>query len=108
MGRRASHNARSFAMMFFRATGYDRSELERAFAEYAEERGRELALEALERSTGVRDVASVPEHRIINGLTELICCFSFVGKAPKQSANNVARLHEALAAIREKAFARGK
>jgi hypothetical protein len=36
--------------MLFRATGYDQSELERAFAEYAEAHGNDVALETLERS----------------------------------------------------------
>jgi hypothetical protein len=50
------------AMMFFRATGDTRRELERAFHQYAEADGRDLAVEAPERSTGARDVRSVPEH----------------------------------------------
>ena len=34
----------------------------------------------LERSTGTTDVASVPEHRIINGLAELVCGYPLVGQ----------------------------
>jgi hypothetical protein len=56
----------------------------------------------VERSTGARDLDSVPEHRIVNALTELICCFSLVGEATKKPAN----IEEALADIRERAFAK--
>jgi hypothetical protein len=49
----------------------------------------------LERSTAT-DVASVPEHRIVNGLAELVCGYPFVNKKP---INKVVRLHEALATI---------
>ncbi len=89
-------------MMFFRATGYSRSELQRAFDAYAAAHGAHLASEALERATGARDVASVPELRIVNGLAELVCGYSFAAVKP---VDNVVRLHEALALIRKKAFA---
>jgi len=95
-------------MIVAKAGSYTRTDLERAFAEYAEAHGHELAIEALERSTGATSVAEVKDYKIINGLTELICGFSFVGKSLKQPANNVVRIHEALAGIREKAFAHGK
>jgi hypothetical protein len=95
--------------MFFRATGYSRSELQKAFDDFAEFHGPERALAALEASTGAKSVNEVPEARIVNGLTELICTYSFVGRAaPSKSqaaADSLAKVHSGLAAIREKAFA---
>jgi hypothetical protein len=95
--------------MFIRASACTRADLEHAFADYAEAHTHARAADALERATGARDVQSVPEHRIVNGLAELICGFSFVGRsAPSKSqaiADSIARVHAALAAIREKAFA---
>ncbi len=92
--------------MFIRASACTRADLERAFADYAEAHTHARAADALERATGARDLQSVPEHRIVNGLAELICGFSFVGRsAPSKSqaiADSIARVHAALAAIRRR------
>jgi hypothetical protein len=96
--------------MHMRASACTRADLQRAFNEYAEAHGHDLAIAALKRSTGAREVSAVPDGRIINGLTELVCGFSFVGRSaltgPQAIADSPAKVHGGLAVVREKAFAR--
>ena len=96
--------------MFASAKAMTRSDLRKAFDDYAEAHGHELAALSLLRSTGVREVSAVPQERFINGMVELVAGFSFVARASfSEAQSRVARLnkvHEALGAIRQKAFAK--
>lgn len=96
--------------MFASARTMTRGDLRKAFDDYAEAHGQELATSALERSTGVREVPAVPPERIINGMTELVCGYSFVASARATGASSLddrlSKLHGEIAAIGAKTFAR--
>ena len=94
--------------MWASAKTFDRGDLRRAFDDYAEAHGVELATLALERSTGARDVSAVPQGRILNGMVELVGGYSFVGQGTPSRAHGAARslseIHANLTAIAVKTF----
>jgi hypothetical protein len=95
--------------MWASAKAFTHDDLRKAFDDYAEAHGHELARSALQRSTGAREVSAVPDVRILNGMVELVGGFSFVGRsAPCPSpipVQNLVDIHKSLAAIRAKSFA---
>jgi hypothetical protein len=95
--------------MWASARRFTHDDLRKAFDEYAEPHGDDLARLALQRSTGARDLSNVPEGSIINGMVELVGGYSFVGQGAPARAQAVVRdlanIHASLAAIGEKAFA---
>lgn len=82
--------------MWASAKTMTRGDLRKAFEDYAEAHGQEQATLALERSTGARDVGSVPDGRIINGMVELVAKYSFVCQHDSKTAS----AHRRLAIIR--------
>jgi hypothetical protein len=98
--------------MFASAKASTRADLRDAFDAFAEAHGVELATLALERSTGAREVSAVPDRRIINGMVELVGGYSFVGSGfpgrGEALVRSLAKIHEGLAAIGDKAFASRK
>lgn len=94
--------------MWASTKAFTRGDLRKAFDEYAEAHGVELAASALQRSTGAREVSAVPEGRILNGMVELVGGYSFVGKgsASQSAAHGLAAIHARLNAIREDTFRR--
>jgi ABC-type enterochelin transport system substrate-binding protein len=90
-------------MVMIRAC-YSHADLKFAFDLYAEMHSAAAAAEALERATGTRDVAAVPERKVVFGLGALMCGPSVVGKAAPPE-DRLAKVHAALASIGEKAFA---
>jgi hypothetical protein len=95
--------------MWASARRFTHDDLRKAFDEYAEAHGGELATLALARSTGARDVSAVPDGRIINAMVELVGGYSFVGHGTPAKGQalrrNLTNIHASLSAIGETAFA---
>jgi|SRR5450759_1224209 hypothetical protein len=89
-------------MMMMRAQ-FTRADLQQAFDDYAEVNGREAALAVLADTTGTRDPAAVPEHRIIVAMAALVGGLSFGGgiAAKASPRDRLAAVHDALNTIAE-------
>jgi hypothetical protein len=80
---------------------FTRADLQMAFDDYAEANGREAALAVLADKTGTRDLAAVPDHRIVVVMASLVGGLSFGGgmAAKASSRDRLKLVHDSLNAM---------
>lgn len=89
---------------------FTRADLERAFDEFAERNGRQAALAVLAETAGTRDLAAVPEPRIIAAMAAFVGGYAFGGGAVKMAAQASSRgrlklVHDKLNRIAQSVYA---